>query len=117
MKWVSVKDALPVIPKGKYAIQVLIAEFDPVFEEINPGKGYTVRQATYGYTKTKNGESISEFFSFAPKKDFMQLCYGEQTGVQWGPIFDEITHWMYLPEPPKQLSKKCEGCEAIGYCT
>lgn len=117
MNWISVKDKLPEIPKGKYGIQVLIAEFDDIFEEINPGYGYSVTAATYGSTKDRNGKPVSEWYTHeaAPEFDFMQLYYGEKS-YEWGPTSDVVTHWMYLPAPPSKIKKSCEGCEAIGYC-
>lgn len=49
MEWISVKDCLPEIPKGKFGVQVLIAEFDSVYEECNPGHGYSVSQVSYHF--------------------------------------------------------------------
>lgn len=33
-KWINIKDELPVIPKGRHAVSVLVAVFDSTFEEI-----------------------------------------------------------------------------------
>lgn len=84
MKWFRVIDELPQIPKNKYAVQVLAAEFDPCYDEINPGKGYTVRCVSW------HQDSLSGEFAF------MNLC----SDNNWYPVCDVVTHWMYLPEPP-----------------
>jgi len=100
MKWISARKRLPEIPEGKYGVSVLVAVFDYVYEEINPGHGYHVSHAHYGRTKDRNDKPISFWWDTpeAPEYDFMQLYIGQKT--EWGPYMDEITHWMYLPEPP-----------------
>jgi hypothetical protein len=100
MKWISVKKRLPEIPEGKYGVPVIVAVFDYCYEEMNPGNGYHVGQGHYGRTKDRNGMPISSSWNCedAPEYAFMQLHIGQKT--EWGPYYDEITHWMYLPEPP-----------------
>jgi hypothetical protein len=78
--WISVDTAKPIIPKGDYGMQVLITLHDPVYEEINPGKGSYVSTASY------DGEW------------FKQLARGPKDW-EWVHCGDIPTHWMYLPEP------------------
>jgi hypothetical protein len=83
MKWIKCSDWLPSIPKGKYSISVLGASFDPVYEEINPGKGYEVHEILF------DGK-------------FKILAIGGTNGAEWIESIDEVTHWMYKPKPPKK---------------
>lgn len=100
MEWISVKDRLPEIPEGQYGIQVLIAEYDSCYAECcnTVQAGYSVHQVSYHYITEEDrkrwgwGDEI--------KADFMELFIGGPEGSEWGPLSDEITHWMYLPEPP-----------------
>jgi len=101
MEWISVKDRLPVIPKGKYGVTVLVAEFDPVFEEINPGNGYSVTTALYGSTSDRDGKKKRMFKGYELDFDFQDLYIGKEWG-EYGTTGDEVTHWMYLPEPPER---------------
>jgi len=79
--WISVKDALPEIPEGKYSISVIVAVYDPVFAEgkADPRSGYDVYQVIF-----KDGQFVD-----------IITANGE-----FYPISDEVTHWMYMPEPP-----------------
>ena len=81
--WVSVKDKLPEIPKGKHAVQVLCSVYDPIYEELNPGKGSSVIDCMFG------GEDFVEF-TCGPK------------GAEWYPVIDEVTHWMYYPKAARK---------------
>ena len=76
-QWISVKDRIPEIPDGQSGICVIVAVFDDVYEKINPGHGYEVYEANFY------------------KGQFETLADGE-----WFPIVDEVTHWMFLPNPP-----------------
>lgn len=89
MKWINVKDKLPEIPEDLCAVKVLVAEYDPGCKQ------YTVHECMFGkYPK-------SELWPASTKNDFMTIYFG--TDVSWGPTADIVTHWMYLPEPPKYL--------------
>lgn len=121
MNWISVKDRLPVIPEGKYGISILVAEFDPVFEELCPGRGYTVKQGHYGRIVGRNGKVLPHFLSCNYNEldgpQFMELWVGDNVG--FGPVFEEITHWMPMPEPPTFTFvplNKCDGCESTSFC-
>ncbi len=83
MEWISVKDRLPEIPEGKHGMSVLVAEFDPVFEEIHPGGGYDVCRVAWD------------------GKNFL-THYVNADGFGWhfAPINYDVTHWMPLPDPP-----------------
>ena len=81
MGWISVKDELPVIPKGWFAIQVIGAAFDSIYEEINPGKGHDIQQLTF------NGKFRDWY------------CTNEGECKKINPV-DPVTHWMYLPKNP-----------------
>lgn len=98
-EWINVDDALPEIPKGKYGISVLVAEFDEVYKEISGGDGYDVHQVTYGYTQ---GHKWFKDLGIELEKDFMTMYIGGEEGPSYGPTGDVVTHWMYLPLPPKR---------------
>ena len=93
-EWISVKDALPKIPKGQYAVSVLAAIYDPAYETLARGRGYSVYSCMFGKWKK------SKLFKGSRKNDFMEFYYGDEEGV-WGPLFEKCTHWMYLPTPPQ----------------
>lgn len=78
--WISVNDALPVIPEDQHAVSVLCSTHDPVYEELCPGRGSDVCHYTW------NG------------KCFQTLSLGG--GGDWGfhPVVDIVTHWMYYPK-------------------
>lgn len=95
MKWISVKDELPKIPEGKYGVSVLVVEFDSIYEEINPGHGQSVYEVIYGFIEGRNPVYDKGF----DHPLFITLASGP-SGTEWVPCMDEITHWMYLPEPP-----------------
>jgi len=81
-EWISVKDELPIIPEGKFAVSVIVAVYDPVYAEgkADPRSGYDVYEAMY-----KSEEMFIEFS--VNHEDWWQIC-------------DEVTHWMYMPLPP-----------------
>jgi len=92
MKWISIEEALPSIPKGKYAVQVIAAEFDECYEELNPGYGYSIHQVTYAYiTKKIKSQSFGFITSKTRKKEFITLASGPKGSI-WVPVMDPITH-------------------------
>lgn len=113
LEWIDVRDRLPEIPKDKHAVSVLIAEFDPIYEELNHGHGHIVHECSFGkYPKNDLWEAATE-------NTFMTLYHGVST--YWGPVLDEVTHWMYLPDPPKAKRYDGEGniilnCDKGGIC-
>lgn len=97
--WKRVIDELPVIPKGKFGIQVLVAEFDACFDEIAPGKGYDVHVVSYAFTYDRHGKKLPMYEGTDIEADFMTLYIGDNN-TEHGPTGDQVTHWMYIPEPP-----------------
>ena len=85
MNWISVKDSLPIVPEDRYSISVLVCEYDSCYEELCPTYGLSVnRYASYG------------IFQESPEPYFYEQC-----GDGWIPVAVQVTHWCYLPEPPK----------------
>lgn len=107
MKWISVKDELPKIPKGRYAVAVIVAEFDPGYESLCIGRGFDVIHAMYGKVDNYRKKRMGLFKHWKKKEDFMQLYLGGRDS-EWGPFCDEVTHWMYMPKPPKYKYTKQE---------
>lgn len=114
MEWISVDERLPEIPEGKYAVSVLVSMFDAVFEEINPGYGASTCHATF----MKNIPGYPD----APP-DFQQMLLGgHKFRVSWAYPADEITHWMYEPDPVQLKEMKnektndCDGCIGSSCC-
>ncbi len=103
MQWNSVIDGLPDIPKDKYGISVLVVQFDPTYEELSPGNGQTVTSVIYSYLTNRKNEPINANFDAIEigNAGFITLAHGPR-GAEWFPCVDEITHWMYLPEPPER---------------
>lgn len=99
MKWISVKDSLPEIPEGKYGISVLVAEYDPIYEECCPGRGYDVNNCLYALVDYDKMPMFKGSIFADGTPAFMTIFYGKES--TWGPVCDEVTHWMYLPEPPE----------------
>ena len=100
MKWIKVTDELPKIPKGKHAVSVLVCEYDPIYDEDenDPTKS------------RKMGLYVNRFVSYGKYRDYITgldifgFCEMLNEGG-WCPPTDQITHWMYLPEPPDYDTK------------
>lgn len=104
LEWVNVKDRLPEIPEGRYGVSVLVAELDRTLEDIRPGCGYNVHSVIYAYTRDRDGVKNDWFTDNDIDIAFMQSCTGQHgSSWEWCPMFDEVTHWMYMPEPPMQF--------------
>lgn len=104
-KWISVKDNLPVIPEGQYAVSVLVAVYDYMYHESCGPKGaYTVCQIHYAKLNEHHKEGWELILGTSenmPEEEFVtRYSSGNDKGCI-GPIIDEVTHWMYLPEPPE----------------
>lgn len=76
------------------AVSVLAVVYDPVYEEICPGKGRSVEAILYGYDKRRG-------------KMFMDFATGPN-GTITVPITDQVTHWMYYPELPDSPDNETE---------
>ena len=87
MRWIDVKSALPRVPKGKHGVPVIVSAHDPIYEQINPGKG-----------------SSTETCIYEEERGFLILGCGGNTGWKFHQMVDVVTHWMYYPEP-KQVKK------------
>lgn len=98
-EWISVKDRLPEIPKDNWAVQVLVVEHDPCYAELTGGDGNQVHCVMYGYVKDRKGKYFEFFEGTDIEEDFYTMYYGHEY-FSYGPTGDEVTHWMYLPEPP-----------------
>lgn len=98
MKWISVKDSLPVIPEGRYGITVLVCQYDHVFQEIS-GSGLSVETSSYGYVNYDKMPMFKGSIYPDGSAAFMDWYFGSDGGCL-GPTGDIVTHWMYMPEPP-----------------
>jgi hypothetical protein len=103
MEWISIEDRLPEIPEGQYGVSVIVAQFDPVYEEICPGKGCSVQEMVYSKITEKDRERWH--YPQELKADFMEWYHGTENFK--GPPGDRVTHWMPLPEPPTKKKGKC----------
>lgn len=123
--WISVKERLPEIPEGRFAVSVIVATYDPMYADFlrrdgstDPKDGMSTFYGSFGYTKYidhpnnmglrvghKVGEPISSWFKDWPTdKDFISSVSGPN-GDEPSPFWDEVTHWMYFPEPPDAPTK------------
>ncbi len=85
MKWISVNDRLPEIPKGKHGVSVIVAEYDQVFAEGKSfERGYLIHEAIYD----------GRF------KEFIYPDHLQYIGLR--ELSDPVTHWMPLPDPPNE---------------
>jgi hypothetical protein len=102
MGWVSVKDSLPVIPKGRYGIQVLVCTYDGVYDEdmeqgdtipFSRGKGLDVRMISFHYPQGKK-VPIEE-----QTAGFYMLEHGYDSWVEC--VHEPVVCWMYIPNTPE----------------
>lgn len=101
MQWIPVEKRLPEIPEGTYGISVLVAMFDSIYDELCPGKGYSVEEAMFAFYDDRHGKRMTYFEGFEEDRGFMFLCIGGKDGGGWHPPVDKVTHWMPLPPPPE----------------
>lgn len=96
-KWISVKERLPIIPKGKYGVQVLIAEYDSLYAELcnDLKKGWNVKEVTFGKCDGLPMYKLSNL-----KEDFLER-WDNGVNSQLGPVSNPVLYWMPLPEPPE----------------
>ena len=102
LEWIPTSERMPEIPKGKYGITVLVVEFDHVYEEIEPGSGQEVVSKMYARYHDRDDVPINDSFAKAKIGEcgFIETLYGPK-GIEWGHCVNNITHWMYMPEPPE----------------
>jgi hypothetical protein len=84
MVWNKISDGLPEIPKGKHGISIMLACFDPCYDEINPRKGYFVNHFASFYIREDGTPEFTELVG----DEFTEVC-------------ETITHWCYYPDPPE----------------
>ena len=87
VNWVDVVDKLPDIPECRYAVNVLVVTTDDTYTSV-----YACMYGKY---------SKSELFKASDGNEFMELYNGNGDSF-WGPLQEKVTHWMYLPEPPRK---------------
>lgn len=94
--WTSVKDGLPVIPKDRYGVSVIVAMYDRQYADAckNPKAGWEVYYATYGDT-----DGIKMYEGTDIKFDFIQVW----SDGEWGPTSDPVYFWQYLPDAPDMI--------------
>ena len=120
MNWIKITDKLPEIPKGKYGIPVLVVKYDPIYDESDDtppksrGKGCTTRDCHYGIVDSKMKMFPKELIGTC---QFMEISVSPayKYGYEWTPVFEQITHWMYFPEPPKYDTRWNEEKELLEY--
>ena len=91
---VSIK---PIIPEGRYAVSILMIVYDSVYDEINPGYGWEVYNGVYSSTRDRKGEKSKMYMGIDLEYDFQCLYIGSNYG-EYGPIYDEIKYWAYMPK-------------------
>jgi hypothetical protein len=98
IKWVHVDDGLPEIPKGKYAVSVLVTMFDNMD---GPDGTWYVGNCIYAFTTDRKGKKNQWFKGSNKEADFQQLYYSPAIDTDWGPTGDPVIYWAYMPEIPK----------------
>jgi len=92
--WIKISERLPVIPEGKYGVNVIIATWDGEYQE--------VYDCSFMKVTTRDGKYVDQMFEYLPidGEDFGQMYLSGTGDTGWVPIFEEITHWQYFPEAP-----------------
>ena len=91
--WNLISERLPEIPKDKHGITILVCNVD---EDIVT----TPHSCIYASTRDHNGKYYPKFKNLNKEYDFMELYIGGRGGSHWGPLAHEVSHWMYMPDPP-----------------
>lgn len=110
-EWKRVDQELPVIPKGKYGVSVLVCTYDAGYDEwnakittgethVSSGYGCSVSEVSYSQISNRKGIVPSTFDKKFGDCQFMVVCVGYADDSDWIPLSDKVTHWMYLPKPP-----------------
>lgn len=118
MRWIPVTESLPIIPKYRYGIRVLVCTFDPIYEELSPGNGLRVSEVTYAKLTDRDDKKIPTFEHSDKDYDFMELDIiwsDNGKSLDWGPLVDEVVCWQYLPEIPKYTTVLNEEKDRLEY--
>jgi len=97
LNWISVDDALPVIPEGQYGVPVFVAEYDCVYEELCPGHGKDLHDCLYSCIEDREGNRSSWWEGSDKEFDFME-SYSGPNGSEFGPLGDRPLFWSYVPD-------------------
>ncbi len=81
--WISVEDALPIVPEKNYAITVLVV----------------IDDVMYGESCNCDGRYVTDASFCKESQLFEQMECGSK-GYDFQPVCDPVTHWMYLPGLP-----------------
>lgn len=97
--WISVKDKLPIVPKDRHCVSVIIATYDKQYAECcdDPMSAWEVDAVLYGYI-----HDLKMFDGSRREADFMtQWDNGSER--TWGPVGDPVYFWQYMPEAPNMI--------------
>lgn len=97
IEWVHIDDGLPVIPKGKYGLSVLVVRYDSMDGD---NGAWDVGHASYATTTDRNGNKTKWFEGIDKEFDFQELYYGPGSSIEWGPTGDPVIYWAYIPKVP-----------------
>lgn len=87
LNWTDTCDKMPDIPEGRYAVNVLVVTDDGAYTSV-----YSCMYGKY---------SASDLFKASNGNEFMEIYNGNGDSF-WGPLQERVTHWMYLPKPPRK---------------
>lgn len=109
-KWISVKERLPEIKENERCSKpILVCTYDPIFDEDkndktkNRGIGlYVSTNITYGIVNYKTmPEFVGSKFKDGEPTFIEDVPYNGGGADGFMSPFGQITHWMYVPKPPK----------------
>ena len=86
-RWVDANETLPLVPKDKHAVSIIMSLVDPILDELDPSNGCSV---VHGIYDSENG--------------FQIIGYGGKGDWGFYPVIDIVTHWMYELKPYAHLA-------------